>query len=182
MPRPEPDPELQIREGGEADAERIAGLHIESWRATYQHELSPAFLAAQDLTSRVAHWRQLLQRGIAVLLAERGASLCAFVACGPAHERESSPRPWEIYNLHVSPAQHRRGLGGLLFDRAVSLGRAQGAVETVLWVVESNRSARLFYERKGMSWDGGRQEHPVAPGEVLREVRYRISMREGGGT
>jgi hypothetical protein len=42
----------------------------------------------------------------------------------------------------------------------------------VLWVVNSNGSARAFYERKGMRWDGGEQERSLGA-ETLHEVRYR---------
>ena len=53
--------------------------------------------------------------------------------------------------------------------RASSPRRAR---ELVLWIVNSNGSARAFYERKGMRWDGGEQERSLGA-ETLHEVRYR---------
>jgi ribosomal protein S18 acetylase RimI-like enzyme len=63
-----------------------------------------------------------------------------------------------------------------LFNAAVEVGRRAGAREVVLWVVNSNDSARAFYERKGMLPDGGAQEHRVSPEERLSEVRYRRAL------
>ncbi len=172
-----------LRQATERDAERIARLHIESWRATYADELSAELLGRQDLASREAAWRRQLQEGITVLLVEDGGDLAGFVACGPARNVASDEsRAWEIYNLHVAPSRHGRGFGSALFDAAAHRGREAGETELVLWVVRTNAAARAFYERKGMGCDGGWQEHPVGPGEVLHEVRYRIrlSAREVG--
>ena len=167
-------PHASIVPAALADAERIARLHIASWQATYASELSAGFLASQDVAGRTAHWAAMLQAGTSVWLAAEGGCLLGFVACGPTRDADAvgSPLPWEIYNLHVSPASHGRGHGRALFEHAVQLGRAARALETRLWVVESNARARAFYERQGMRWDGARQAHAVSPGEVLEEVRY----------
>jgi hypothetical protein len=56
------------------------------------------------------------------------------------------------------------------------LRASAGARRLALWVVETNRDARAFYEREGMTWDGARQRHPVSPDESLVEVRYRLEL------
>ena len=158
------------------DAERIARLHIASWQATYAEELSQAFLRHQDLRAHTAEWRRRLADGVAVLLAEEGDQTAGFVGCGPTRRPAGSADEWEIYNLHVAPVWQGKGIGSQLFDAAVGLGRERGARELVLWVVKTNKAARTFYERKGMRYDGGEQEHLAAPGETLTEVRYRMDL------
>ena len=157
----------------EHDAERIASLHIASWRATYTRELSQAVLQRQDVAAHTAAWRRRLAEGVEVFLAEGGGELAGFVACGPA--RGGSSEEWEIYNLHVAPTRHGQGLGSLLFDAALELGRERGARELVLWVVRTNDPARRFYERKGMRSDGGEQERAMGD-ETLHEVRYKMDL------
>ena len=160
----------------EDDAERIAGLHIASWQATYKAELSEALLQHQDHAARTAEWRHLLAEGVVALLAVEGDGVAGFVACGPGRGAPRSTTEWEIYNLHVAPLRQGKGLGSQLFDAAVELGQERGARELVLWVVKTNCVAREFYERKGMRWDGGEQEHAVTATERLAEVRYRRGL------
>jgi len=158
------------------DAGRIAQLHIKSWRRTYGRELSAAFLDAQDADVWAMMWQSHLQEGVRVLLAEEGADLVGFVACGPARCKGAGREAWEIYNLHVNGDRHRCGIGSELFTGASDLGRAQGAGELVLWVVETNSGARSFYEIKGMVCDGSRQERPLGDGQRLHEVHYRMRI------
>lgn len=165
-----------LRRAREDDAERIARLHIQSWRSTYGHELSAAFLQGLDVAERAAEWRRRLVDGVAVILAEEVDGLAGFVACGPAGRADRSAGEWEIYNLHVAPPRRGVGLGSRLFDAAAELGRGQGAHELVLWVVETNNAARAFYERKGMRPEGVGEAHPLAFGETLIEVRHRMRL------
>lgn len=165
-----------LRRAREDDAERIAGLHIRSWRSTYRQELSAVFLQGLDVAERSAEWRRRLVDGVAVILAEEADGLAGFVACGPASGAERGAEEWEIYNLHVAPLCKGVGLGSRLFDAAAELGRGQGARDLVLWVVETNDAARAFYERKGMRPEGVAETHPIAPGEALIEVRHRMHL------
>lgn len=167
-----------LRGAREEDAERIARLHIQSWRATYARELSPAFLQGLDVAERAAEWRRRLAGGVAVFLAEEADGLAGFVACGPAGGIGGSTGEWEIYNLHVAPPRRGVGFGSRLFEAAAELGRGQGARDLVLWVVETNDAARTFYARKGMLPEGVPQSHPVGPGETLVEVLYRKRLSD----
>jgi ribosomal protein S18 acetylase RimI-like enzyme len=159
----------------EEDAERIASLHIASWRATYSGELSQTFLRDQDLAARTAEWSYQLRDGAIVFLAVEAEAAVGFISCGPARGNIEGG-DWEIYNLHVASTLQGQGRGRLLFGAAAGLGRERGAKDLILWVVGTNRRARVFYERNGMQWDGGEQEHPLAPGECFAEVRYRMPL------
>ena len=165
-----------LRQATENDAGRVAQLHIASWRVTYVRELPASFLAALNLVERTASWRTQLQHGATVLVAEDAGELTGFVACGPARDQGSERGTWEIYNLHVDPARHGQGIGTVLFNRAVLLGRERDATQLVLWVVVTNSAARRFYELKRMVPDGAQQEHAVGNGHFLREVRYRMKL------
>lgn len=162
--------------GSEDDAERIAELHIASWRATYTAELSAEFLASQNVAEWAAEWRACIAEGEHVILAEEGTTLVGFVSCGPARGKFAEAGEWEIYNLHVAPDRHGKGIGGKLLDAAAALGLDQNATRLVLWVVETNHPARVFYEGKGMRWDGGTQDHAMENDDVFHEVRYQRAL------
>ncbi|MFZ5868947.1 MAG: hypothetical protein ACOYXW_00215 [Actinomycetota bacterium] len=52
----------RIRTARVADAPGIARVHLTSWRETYAHLLSAAFLDDQDPVEREAMWRRALAR------------------------------------------------------------------------------------------------------------------------
>lgn len=171
-------PRALLRRAREDDAQRIARLHLQSWRATYGRELSAAFLQGLDVAERAAEWHRRFADGVAVIVAEGADGLAGFVACGPAGGVGGSAEEWEIYNLHVAPLRKGAGLGSRLFDAAATLGRGEGARDLVLWVVETNARARVFYERKGMRPEGVPEAHHIAPGETLVEVLYRMHLSD----
>ena len=167
-----------LRRASVGDAERIARLHIASWRRTYIREMPAAFLEGLDVVARTARWRRQLEDGVNVVAAEDGADLTGYVSCGPARDTPSGSGTWQIYNLHVAPSRHRQGIGSALFNAAVELAREAGARELVLWVVDSNSNARSFYEHKGMQVDGRRQERFEGGDFSLDEVLYRIELSD----
>lgn len=156
------------------DAERIAQLHIASWRRTYLRVMPAAFLEELDLVARTARWRKQLQQGLQVVVAEEDTELTGYVSCGPARDAPAESSAWEIYNLHVSSARQRQGIGSALFNAGVQTARGAGARELILWVVDSNPEARSFYKRQGMQVNGQRLERFVKGGFHLNEVRYHM--------
>jgi ribosomal protein S18 acetylase RimI-like enzyme len=158
------------------DAERVAELQLASWRATYVQELSQAFLDAQNPGDWARLWRQQIADGVRILLSTEANALEGFVAFGPSRGMPpAAVVEWEIYNLHVRPAMHRKGIGGRLFDAAADAGRGAGARALVLWVVSTNQRARAFYEARDMRPDGGEQQHAIGD-RALHEVRYRMAL------
>ena len=68
----------------------------------------------------------------------------------------------EIANLAVTASHRRRGIAGLLLDRAASL---DGVTRLLLDVRESNTAARALYEKKGFTVDGIRRRFYEKPTE-----------------
>ena len=52
----------------------------------------------------------------------------------------------QLLQLHVSPDEQNKGIGGLLLERAKE--RRPGGFS--LWVFQQNEGARRFYERHGL--------------------------------
>ena len=164
-----------------ADAEAIAALHLASWRSAYRPFLPPGVLEALELAPHVVEWRRRVGvPEVRIELEERAGTLIAFCAHGPSGDEDAKARTdartWEIKNLHVRPDLRGTGSGGMLFDLAVVHGRAVGAAALTLWVVEGNRDARGFYEKKGMATDGGRTTHTLGADGTMPVVRYRLKL------
>ena len=171
---------MTLRLATSADAEAIAELHLASWRSAYRDFVSPGVLEGLEMTPHVVEWRRRVGvPRVRIDLVEADGRLIAFCAHGPSGDKDApreGPDVWEVKNLHVLPSLRRTGSGGRLFDLSVAHARDVGAGAVTLWVVERNVTARSFYEKKGMSLDGGRTTHTLGADGTMPVVRYRLPL------
>ncbi len=148
------------------DAEAIASLHTESWRDAYRFILPDSYLDGQIADERANFWRSrfssLDSERFFVVLTGTPRELVGF-ACVLLDEDPE----WGGYldNLHVLPGWRSRGVGRLLFGRAVQwVMSTEPGWPIHLWVFEANAGARRFYDALG----GEAVEHQ--PKEVLKGI------------
>jgi GNAT superfamily N-acetyltransferase len=164
---------IALRPATPADAERIAALHLASWRVAYRRLLPDEYLDSITLDEHTTGWRIKLDTPeTTVLLAEEDGALAGFCAVGPSTDDDLDRSAWLIANLHVAPERRGQGIGGPLFDAAVDVARRAGAATMTLWVIDGNWPARRFYEKKGMTPDGARRVHTHPPGVDVTLLRY----------
>ena len=146
--------EITIRPARPGDARGIAGLDVETWRATYAGLLSASYLVGLSQRRRELGWRMVIEReprDVRVAV-DAGGALVGFGSCGPS--RGERHFPGEVFTLYVAPDRQNEGIGRrlviALFRRLV----ASGLDAAIVWVLRDNPS-RFFYERIG-----GRQVEP----------------------
>ena len=178
---PTTDGPIAIRLVRPTDARMIAQLHIRSWQQAYRGQLPDSFLLELDntLARRITHWAALLddssQRGHRVLVAEHDGSLIGFVTFGPADGQPTDLKLGEVQAIYLDSAYWGRGYGRALFHAATEGLRDAGFNEAVLWVLETNKRARRFYESAGWKADG-RTKAEKRGQVVLNDVRYGICL------
>ncbi len=74
----------------------------------------------------------------------------------------------EIWRIYLKPNYIGKGYGTELMNWGIDELRKKGYEKAILWVLEDNHRARLFYERHGFSFDGNEQS--IDSG--IRELRY----------
>lgn len=162
---------MRLREATRADADVIARLHTTSWRVAYRGMLSDAYLDGPIEAERAHLWGERLAQPADnqfVVLAEEDGRLAGF-ACAYGHD---DPR-WGtlLDNLHVDPAFKRQGIGARLMGAVASwTARTCKGEGIYLWVLETNETARRFYERVG-GQDGGRDVWTPPDGSALPKLR-----------
>ena len=72
---------------------------------------------------------------------------------------------WEIENIAVTGDARRRGLGSRMLGEFIALARSEGATAIILEVRESNRVARMLYEKWAFQESGRRKEYYANPVE-----------------
>lgn len=178
-----PDPHIRL--ATPADAAAIAQVQVDTWKATYAGLIpEPALNFFTDLKRREQQWTDALQR------VERDPAVLArtFVAMGPDQQMvvgfaiagparpdqgdppEALPYTGEVHAIYVLPDAQGLGLGRQLMMAAGEYLRELGLSGAIVWSLETNISARGFYERLGGKVVA-RRDRDLA-GALVPEVGY----------
>jgi GNAT superfamily N-acetyltransferase len=156
-----------IRPATADDAEAVAGVHVETWRAAYAHALP-----AEGLASLSVERRADFHRRCPPLVAEVNGEIVGFVGVGPSRETDADG---ELYAIYVHPDHWATGVGRALIEAGERRLLELGHGEAILWVLEDNPRARRFYDAAGWSADGAMRLVEIFGIEVP-EVRYRKTL------
>jgi GNAT superfamily N-acetyltransferase len=120
-------------------------------------------------------------------VAERDGRIEAFCTLElPSREEDEADGVAGVPALYAHPDAFGRGAGPALLDAAIEAMRERGYRESILWMLEGNRRAEAFYERRGWTPDGGRRpaEYPgltyASEAERPLEVKLRRSLETVG--
>jgi [ribosomal protein S18]-alanine N-acetyltransferase len=106
-------------------------------------------------------------RRVALVIEEAGVLQGFLVAQVVAEE-------WEIENIAIAGRARRRGLGTHLLGAFLDQVKAEGATAIFLEVRESNRAARLLYEKWAFEEAGRRTRYYSEPEEDA--IVYRLAF------
>lgn len=161
---------MQIREARTDDAERIAWVHLESWRATYPGIIPQAYIDGLKVEDGAERWRERLTQedGPIVLVAEDEAGIFGFAA-GGAMMHPVDGFDGELGAIYLLASHQKHGAGAALVRRMAQALVSRGFRSMVVWALKEN-SACGFYERMG-GLPVGEQDIAIA-GIMLPEVAY----------
>jgi GNAT superfamily N-acetyltransferase len=162
---------MQIRRARLDDAAAIAGVHVRTWQAAYEHVFGAERLADIDLAGREGLARRFAtDADHDAFVAEEDGRIVGFVASGPREEDAGEQR--EIFAIYVLPDFWGTDAAPGLMHAALDALRARGTPDAILWVLDDNPRARRFYEREGWQADGSAESEYL--GLTVPLVRYRI--------
>ncbi|MFZ1412984.1 MAG: GNAT family N-acetyltransferase [Defluviicoccus sp.] len=142
---------LTLRTAEPEDAEPIARVYVNAWRATYPGVVPNEVLVRMSVRAQARQWALVLrQRGRpqAVIVAEdRAAGIIGMGSCGEARAT-GLPQSGEIYTLYVAPGHQDNGVGSALLSRLFDVLADRGLNSALVWVLDGN-PARFFYEAMG---------------------------------
>jgi ribosomal protein S18 acetylase RimI-like enzyme len=169
---------IAIRDGGEADIEGIAKVHVQGWRESYKDFLSPDALAGMSVEERMMMWQRALDRAdpqAKLLVAETGeGEIVGFARGGPIRGKgpELLGTEAEIFVIYLLDKVKRQGVGRRLMSGVFDHLRSQGFRSVGLWVLKENLPARRFYEALGGT-PGPEQAFDLR-GQMVTEIAYRF--------
>src|SRR4029079_19611843 len=89
----------------------------------------------------------------------------------------AAPEVVELVGMFVRPQARGRGVGEAVIDAVAGWATQQGASTVHLWVTETNKGARLLYERCGFTVTAERQPLPSNP--ALGEIGMQRPVESG---
>lgn len=155
---------VAIRPALPADAEAIARVRIDAWRATYRGMIPDAYLDAMSIDENAGLWRRILATGspkAGVFVAEDAGEVVGF-ASGNRRDPPKLDFGAELSAIYVRADRKRQGIGRRLVAAVAATMLAKHADGLLVFVIAGNKDARAFYENMGaglvleqpFEWDG----------------------------
>ena len=177
-----------VRPAREGDADHLARVQVDSWRACFAGIVPAELLAELTGEEASAVWRDRWREAIAspptsrhrVLTAVTDAlprEVVGFVSAGPASDADRWPgTDAEIYEFRVSPERTRQGHGSRLLHAVADTLVSDGFHTLSIWALEADTALRRFLESSGWAADGARGELDV--GTSVPVVRLHTAISE----
>lgn len=159
-----------VRAARGSDAEGIAAVHVDSWRAAYRGLVPDELLDRLSVKEREAKWRELLAVGSGlVLVAEVDGLIGGFCSAElPSRDQDTGPHVAELSAVYVAPELWRRGVGTALVRAAADELCSRDYSEATLWVFAANSAGRAFYSALGWQFDGTEDFHERSGRSTVR--------------
>lgn len=150
---------INIEIAGPGDAPQLAALHFLSHKTAFAQFADPDWVANLKLADYERRWQDSFpvstgdatpprSRTWKATSPETGDEVIGMVRVAEMSEHEA-----QLMSMHVHPDHHRRGIGSLLMDRAMSFIHEAGFHKAQLGVIQANVAARALYEQRGWEVD-----------------------------
>jgi L-amino acid N-acyltransferase YncA len=136
-----------IRTATPEDAVGISQVHVVSWQTTYRGIVPAKFLDELSVQERVPLWRQIVDSGSHLIVAENEGQIVGFINGGPIREALEN-HDAELYAIYLLAEAQGKGIGTALLIELAKHLKEEGFRSMIVWVLEANNSLR-FYEKTG---------------------------------
>lgn len=160
---------IHIRKGIYSDSPAIAGVHVLSWKESYQNILSQKILDQVTVKKRQKMWDKILsnknKEEVCFVALSKNKNIIGFIHGGKAR-KPLDAKDIEIYSLYLLKKFQNKGIGSILFKKF----KAQFPNKKIhLWVLRNNPTT-LFYEKMGGVPTNTRKM--TLFGEQIEEIAY----------
>ena len=169
---------VTIRKAALSDAERIAQIHVEAWRAAY-HDFIPADFPNNKakLESRREFWNERLTKEEEIhYVAENDGEIVGFFSIDQTRDADLSEKTYELIAIYFDAAYWHKGCGSQAMHFIIAQAKLRGYLRISLWVLEQNTAAIQFYKKFGFQFDGKTNVLPL--GKPVTECRYQLELTE----
>ena len=142
--------EIDIRKVKQGDADTLAYIQTESWKAAFKGIIDDEMLEkCTDILKARLMYQRLLDdnKGNGYILTVDDKPHC--IAYWDKARDSDLIGKAELICIHSLPDNWHKGFGSKMMDMVLEDIKKSGYSEVVLWVFRDNLRARAFYEAKG---------------------------------
>lgn len=166
---------MEIRDAVPDDADAIAEINADGWRAAYAGLIDRDRLAHLPVKAWAreirANLEQISEGSFSIVAEIDGRIAGSCFVLGTARDGDLPDGVAELVAIYIDPPRWRQGIGTALLQESVERCEREGKEEISLWTLSGNQAAQAFYERHGFERDGMEQIHPVARAPAIRMRR-----------
>lgn len=146
---------IAIRKATPEDARGIAYVQVEGWRSSYSNIIDADYLESLNVDHRTKIWeKNLFHLGAITWVAIDQDQIVGFCGVGALRSTNATAeldyhKTGEIYAIYILPSHQRQGLGLRFFNFSREYFSSNGMTQFVVWALEDNEPARLFYKNQG---------------------------------
>ena len=168
---------ISIEVATEDDLRSVAEVHSKAVREAYPEVLpreifDPEFVAPEKMEREYRALFEGFGPRDTLLKAVADGKVVGVCACGDDTELKEVGTGY-LQRVYVDPEWWGRGVGSALVDRAMKLLAGHGFSKAALQVLEKNKKARAFYEKRGWQF-----EQVVRVKSIGLELRYARSLSD----
>jgi len=158
------------------DSYEYAALHVNCWKDAYKGIISDDYLdnMTKELDQRVESCRKTLSDpgDTEFYCAMLGDDMIGRLIFHKSRDKDK-PDAGEIGAIYLLADYWGKGYGKQMMEFALNELYRKGLQETITWVLEENKRARLFYEKCGFIQDGLKRDIEI--GKTLNSIRYVLN-------
>lgn len=155
-----------IRDSCPDDIDGKAYVHWKSWQETYAGIISQSYLDQLTLEKCQNNARRWSDN---IIVAEVNGSVVGFAGFGSSNDTDVATCG-EVYAIYVLREYQHHKIGYALMNAC--LEKLSSNTKIVVWVLQKNEQAILFYRRYGFVLDGQTKELILGTPEVVVRMSY----------
>ncbi|WP_226037984.1 GNAT family N-acetyltransferase [Aquibacillus saliphilus] len=138
-----------IRKAVLEDADKIAEVHVQSWKTTYSDLINEEDLSNMTFENRKTLWETILQmpmKGqVALVLHDDDNDIVGFISGGKERTKRFG-YDGEIYAVYLLKDYQRKGLGTILLDAFAKAMKKEGYESILVWILTQNPSSKFYID------------------------------------
>lgn len=143
---------MMVREASIEDAEKIAFVHVGSWKTTYNGIIAESYLSNLTVENRTKNWIWTFENRAEhekVFVAEDGEGKVVGFSSGGQNRNKEFIHDSELYAIYLLRECQGLGIGKKLFNSVVESVKNNGYTSMMLWVLKDNPSLGFYISQGG---------------------------------
>jgi L-amino acid N-acyltransferase YncA len=164
-----------IRSATLDDTRYIAELKIDNHHNMEKFDVLNYLLSELFVCEYKKRWQQKIKDGMHIFVLFVEDNMVGFIGYTSCYKADAE-NTVEINDIYLIPQMRGKQLGRLLWNATLKNIRQKKFSRAIVWLVESRRQTRKFYEAMGFKMTSTIKEDIINEHVILREIMYEMML------